>query len=185
MWGRSNICSPGTYAGRAAFTSGTTPLTATARSSCPMPMIIITSRRLRLRAASEMVVQGSGSSSASPAGLGIDTYAYTESGNGTGYNSWNNKITETLPDGTVQTDYYNAYGEQMRASKDTQDQWLLGTFTEYDSQEARHPDRLRLRPSFFRAWRQSSNTRTSLTTQVPTTRRRATSISRPIPVSSP
>jgi hypothetical protein len=46
-------------------------------------------------------------------GLGSYTYAYASSSNSAGFNSWATKTTETLPDGSQNIVYTNAYGEIM------------------------------------------------------------------------
>ena len=83
---------------------------------------------------SREVVQGAGSSSSTNplgVGLGAFTYSYTTSGNSAGFNSWQTKTTETLPDGNTNTIYTNAYGEVMLSvSQSGSQSW--GNFTEYD-----------------------------------------------------
>ena len=62
------------------------------------------------------VVQGAGSSSSTNplgVGLGAFNYSYTPSYNSPGFNSWQTKTTETLPDGNTSTTYANTYGEVM------------------------------------------------------------------------
>jgi hypothetical protein len=46
-------------------------------------------------------------------GLGTYTYSYTTSANPNDFNKWATKCVETLPDGTTNTVYTNAYGEVM------------------------------------------------------------------------
>ena len=82
----------------------------------------------------EEVVQGAGSSSSSNPlgpGLGAFTYSYTTSTNSAGFNSWQTKTTETLPDGNQNIIYTNAYGEVMLKVLESGGQsWE--SFTEYD-----------------------------------------------------
>jgi YD repeat-containing protein len=62
----------------------------------------------------QVVVAGAGSStSVSSTGLGTYNYAYASSSNPNDFNQWGTKTTETLPDGTVNIVYTNAYGEVM------------------------------------------------------------------------
>jgi RHS repeat-associated protein len=60
---------------------------------------------------SKEIAQGAGSDSAG--GLGTYTFTYTGSLNAAGFNSWDQKTIETLPDGNQNIVYSNAYGEQM------------------------------------------------------------------------
>ncbi len=67
-------------------------------------------------------------------GQGTLTYAYTANTNTGGYNGWAMKTVETLPDGTVNTVYTNAYGEVMlKATQPTgsSSNWL--DYYKYDS----------------------------------------------------
>jgi RHS repeat-associated protein len=59
----------------------------------------------------QKVAQGAGGPATG--GLGTYTYAYTTSTNAAGYNSWQVKTVETLPDGNQNIVYTNAYGEVM------------------------------------------------------------------------
>jgi RHS repeat-associated protein len=89
------------------------------------------------------VTQGEGCSTCS-GGLGSSTYTYTDSTFASGYNSWANKITQTLPgynfadptdpENTTVTTYYNFAGQTMLEVTEqvaTGDKWY--SFTEYDS----------------------------------------------------
>jgi len=59
------------------------------------------------------VLQGAGCS-ACGGGLGTFTFSYeTNDLPGSGYNLWQDKTVETMPDGTVQTYYYNGFAELM------------------------------------------------------------------------
>ena len=59
------------------------------------------------------VLQGAGCS-ACAGGLGTFTFSYEANDLPiSGYNIWATKTTEDMPDGTVQTYYYNAYAELM------------------------------------------------------------------------
>ncbi len=78
------------------------------------------------------VVGGAGGNSSG--GQGTDSLSYTDSGNATGYNYWNRKTTETLPDGTTQYHYFNAYGEELLSVTEDTSGNLWGTFTEYDDE---------------------------------------------------
>jgi hypothetical protein len=69
-------------------------------------------------------VQGAGASGES-GGLGTFTYAYTNSANEEGFNSWSVKTEETLPDGSENIVYTNAYG-----------QVLLKVFTDSESEQS-------------------------------------------------
>lgn len=82
----------------------------------------------------KVVRQGKGGSDNGDGGLGTFTYAYTESNNTFGYNSWEYKTVETLPDGTTNTVYSNVYGQPMlKVYKPSggADEWK--TFYKYDS----------------------------------------------------
>ena len=60
----------------------------------------------------EEVAQGLGCSLCS-GGLGTFTYGYTSSGNTPGFDSWSVRTVETLPDGSENIVYTNAFGEVM------------------------------------------------------------------------
>jgi hypothetical protein len=87
------------------------PLTATDSQVAPYADLYFqydpTSQRV-----TEAVVQGAGCSVCS-GGQGIFTYSYVESSNPNSYNSWAEKTTETLPDGSTNTVYCNYAGEVM------------------------------------------------------------------------
>ncbi len=69
--------------------------------------------------------------SACAGGLGEFTYAYTTSSNATGPNSWQTKTVETLPDGTTNTVYTNAFAQVMLTAATTGGQtWT--TYYQYD-----------------------------------------------------
>jgi len=73
-------------------------------------------------------------SCACTAGLGTFTLAYTTSTNTAGYNSWQTKTVETLPDGNETIVYTNYRGEMMlKVFHDTTsgDKWA--TFYKYDA----------------------------------------------------
>jgi hypothetical protein len=69
-------------------------------------------------------VQGAGASGEG-GGLGTFSYAYTNSGNDAGFNNWSVRTEETLPDGSKNTVYTNAYG-----------QVLLKVFTDSESEQS-------------------------------------------------
>ena len=85
------------------------------------------------------ITQGAGDGSS---GLGTYTYSYTTSANAQGYNSWQTRTVETLPDGNQNIYYTNFAGEVMlKVVKDLSDpadptlqgqQWL--TYDRYDGQ---------------------------------------------------
>src|SRR5262249_35576213 len=56
----------------------------------------------------KLILAGAGDSTGT--GQGTFTYAYTDSANGPAPNNWQTKTVETLPDGTTNTVYTNAYG---------------------------------------------------------------------------
>jgi RHS repeat-associated protein len=66
-----------------------------------------------MRRVTKAVVQGTGCSSCGGTGQGTFTYSYTLSGFSAGYNSWNEKTVETLPDGNQNFVYTNYAGEVM------------------------------------------------------------------------
>lgn len=69
--------------------------------------------------------------SACAGGLGEFTYTYTTSANGVGFNSWQTKTVETLPDGTTNTVYTNAFAQVMLTAVTTGGQtWV--TYYQYD-----------------------------------------------------
>jgi YD repeat-containing protein len=79
------------------------------------------------------VVAGAGCS-ACTGGQGTYTYAYTDGANAAGYNSWAVQTVETLPDGSTNTYYSNAYGQVMLKSfveAGGSDEWI--TFTMFDA----------------------------------------------------
>jgi RHS repeat-associated protein len=72
-------------------------------------------------------VQGAG------VGIGIYTYSYLSSTNPVGFNSWQVKTTETLPDGSTEIVYTNSYGEPMlQVFQAGGNSWK--TFLAYDNQ---------------------------------------------------
>jgi YD repeat-containing protein len=81
----------------------------------------------------ERIVQGEGCSSCS-GGLGTYTYSYTdapffsnpdETGDPNRYNVWAHKLTETLPDGTVDTLYTDVQGQTIMSITNTAGQnWI-------------------------------------------------------------
>jgi hypothetical protein len=77
-------------------------------------------------------VQAAGSS-ATGGGLGTYSYSYTTSTNSAGYNSWQTKTTESLPDGTTHTVFTNYAGEVMLASVSSGGQ-TWNTFHAFDTQ---------------------------------------------------
>src|SRR5262249_52426673 len=67
-------------------------------------------------------------------GQGDFSYSYTTSGNGDGYNSWQTKTIETLPDGNQNIVYTNYVGLVMlRIFKDTTTNDTWPVFHEYDA----------------------------------------------------
>jgi RHS repeat-associated protein len=62
---------------------------------------------------SQAVIAGGGTTYGTGNGLGTYTYSYSSSTNPAGFNSWQTKTTETLPDGNQNIVYTNAYGEVM------------------------------------------------------------------------
>jgi RHS repeat-associated protein len=86
----------------------------------------------------QAVIQGAGGGS----GQGTYSYAYASSSNSQGFNNWQTKTVETLPDGNTNTVYANYAGEMLLTDfKDTSDpnnpalqgkDWL--TLDQYDSQ---------------------------------------------------
>jgi len=80
------------------------------------------------------VSQGDGCSSCS-GGLGTFTYAYTTSANSLGYNNWQTKNIEVLPDGNSNIVYSNGYGEIMlKVYHDATSGLNWDNYTQYDSQ---------------------------------------------------
>jgi hypothetical protein len=85
-------------------------------------------------------VQGAGAT-----GPGTYTYSYTTSSNANGYNAWQTKTVETLPDGNTNTVYTNDAGEVMLTDfddvSDPTNPALQGqhwiTLDRYDSQQGR------------------------------------------------
>ena len=83
---------------------------------------------------SQEVLAGAGGTSTG--GLGAYTFSYANSDNGSGFNIWSTKTTETLPDGSVLTSYHNAWGQTMlQVMHDASTGLSTGTFTEYDPQD--------------------------------------------------
>ncbi len=88
------------------------------------------------------ITQGTGCSCAGSTGQGTFTYSYTNSTNVDGYNNWQTKTVETLPDGTQNIVYANFAGEVvLRAFNDASDSGnstlsgkLWATAYRYDSQ---------------------------------------------------
>ena len=80
----------------------------------------------RQRVTLEAAQSGSG-------GLASYSYSYAASGNNNGYNAWATRNVETLPDGTTNTVYSNAFGQQMLKvyTSAAGQQW--GWFTAYDA----------------------------------------------------
>jgi|GEM_PF-6501179 len=61
---------------------------------------------------SEEVAAGEGCSACS-GGLGTYTFSYTTSTNTAGFNSWATKTVVSMPNGAIETEYTNAYGDVM------------------------------------------------------------------------
>lgn len=81
---------------------------------------------------SQLIAQGEGCSACS-AGQGTYTYSYFTSAHPEGHNSWRTRTTETLPDGSVNTVYTNAYGQEMlRVFTDVTTDLDYLSYTRYD-----------------------------------------------------
>ncbi len=126
--GLKYVFTPDSYARLAAAYSN--PFTATDSQVAPYASNYF-EYDTQLRATKE-VAQSQGCSACS-GGLGTFTFSYTSSDNTPGYNSWATKTTETLPDGTEDIVYTNAYGEVM-LSVTTDGTNFWDTFYEYDDQ---------------------------------------------------
>src|SRR5205807_2089206 len=82
---------------------------------------------------SKEIAPGAGASSAG--GLGTFNFSYTTSTNPVGFNSWQTKTVETLPDGNQEIVYTNAYAQPMLDvfhETSTGNEWA--TFNAYDAQ---------------------------------------------------
>src|SRR5207249_2663169 len=66
-------------------------------------------------------------------GLGTYTYTYTPSTNAPGENAWAMKTVETLPDGSTDTVYTNAYAQVMLKAHTASGQ-TWATYYQYDAQ---------------------------------------------------
>ncbi len=77
-------------------------------------------------------VAGAGGALSAITGQGEYTYTYTASANAAGTNSWAVKTVETLPDGTTNTVYTNAFGQVMLAAQTVSTQ-TWSTFFRYDT----------------------------------------------------
>ncbi len=102
----------------AGLPAGTTPFTATDAEIAPFAGTYYqyndSYNRVTLKrvAGDGNSATGSGSGATLYPGQGIHTFSYgTDSGNPSGWNSWSQKVTETLPNGDQNISYYNDYDE--------------------------------------------------------------------------